>query len=104
MVLGLYCREAAEVWEVYQDVMNIAVFASSEEAAAVNQLIAAYQAGSEDEIKECIKKNSCFQYLDTALGRLAMKLPNGDVKELSKRLKELGGEEVKDEEDDGDLT
>eukprot|EP00803_Ostreobium_quekettii_P006047 evm.model.scf_430.6 EVM.evm.TU.scf_430.6 scf_430:45203-49543(-) len=103
IVLGLYCGEAAQAWAVYQDVMVIPSFVKSEEASAVQELLAAYRSRSADAVRACVAKRAVFQHLDTAVGRLAAKLPTGDVEEMGRHLHSLGWQEG-DEEEDLDIT
>ena len=109
--MWLYAENAAQAMSVYNDVMNIPNFASCEEGAAANELITAYREGSEEEVKGTIKRRSCFQFLDTAAARLAMKLPKGDLEKMSEQLggaegvREGGGEAENELElKDDDLT
>lgn len=86
VVVWLHAGDGKQAWLSFQDCISISSFAHSEEGRAAERLINAYRNNSADEVKEVIKKNACFQFLDTPVGRLAVKLPRGDVEPVAKGL------------------
>ncbi|GMH42835.1 hypothetical protein BSKO_10754 [Bryopsis sp. KO-2023] len=104
VVVWLHAMDGRQAWLTFQDCISIASFANSEEGRAADRLIDAYRNDSADEIKQVIKKNACFQFLETPVGRLAVKLPNGDVGPVAKGLGSAEGGSAEEDLEDPDLT
>eukprot|EP00192_Tetraselmis_astigmatica_P014180 CAMPEP_0117672696 /NCGR_PEP_ID=MMETSP0804-20121206/14053_1 /TAXON_ID=1074897 /ORGANISM="Tetraselmis astigmatica, Strain CCMP880" /LENGTH=315 /DNA_ID=CAMNT_0005481337 /DNA_START=75 /DNA_END=1022 /DNA_ORIENTATION=- len=89
VVIQLYAGEAREAWATFQDVLGVDAFMTSSAAQAADRLFDAYRTCDADQVRDCVKSNPPFQHgLDNAIGRLAKKLPVGD---LEKQGRELGG-------------
>ncbi|KAJ9532770.1 hypothetical protein QJQ45_010880 [Haematococcus lacustris] len=91
IVTHLFAKEAREAWMVFQDALAIDAFVSSEEAFAADALFSAYRSGEEDEVQRVVKSKSVFKQLENQVARLAMKLPQGRMDKLSRRLNRAMG-------------
>ena len=109
VVVWLYAGDAVEANSTFQDLMQVDAFIESEEGAAAETLLRAYSSGDAGEIKKVVEKGMVYRHIDTAVARLAKKLPTGDLAEMAAKLN--GGAvsnfadelEQKEDLDDDDL-
>ena len=109
VVVWLYAGDVVEANSTFQDLMQVDAFIESEEGAAAETLLRAYSSGDAGEIKKVVEKGMVYRHIDTAVARLAKKLPTGDVAEMAAKLN--GGAvsnfadelEQKEDLDDDDL-
>ncbi|KAK9832485.1 hypothetical protein WJX81_001089 [Elliptochloris bilobata] len=84
VVVWLHAGDAAQADAVYQDAMDVAVFARSEQAAAGGTLLDAYRSGSAERVRRCVAGAlALFGDLDNQVARLARKLPDGDLQAMA---------------------
>eukprot|EP00210_Caulerpa_lentillifera_P007886 g7527.t1 len=89
IVISLYIEDVHEALAIFNDSSSIDTFLKSIEYTAAAELLNRYRgASSADEIKSFIKDGLAFQSLDTTVGRLALRLPTGNLGELSAGLQE----------------
>ncbi|GBF87878.1 gamma-soluble NSF attachment protein [Raphidocelis subcapitata] len=94
VVALLYAGDAREAWQarvVFQDALAVDAFSGSEEAFAADALFLAYAGGAADAVRGVVQSKAPFRQLDTALGRLAAKLPVGDFEPQARAAKDLVG-------------
>lgn len=105
VVIWLHAGNGTQAVATFRDCMSIDSFSQSEEGRAAVRLIDAYKGNNQNDIKEVIKRNTCFQFLDACVGRLAVKLPKGNIERMANEM-ETGGADMPGGEgfDDDDLT
>eukprot|EP00889_Picochlorum_renovo_P005816 jgi/Picre1/32846/NNA_008175.t1 len=81
----------------YQDALGVPEFASSDQAFAAEDVIAAYRSKSKESIESAISRHASFKFLDNCIARLVKNLTKTDV---AKTAEGLGGGAV----DLGSLT
>lgn len=96
IVIWLYAENIDEAAKIFRDSAAVDVFRTSEEHKAATALLEAYKSGEAQAVKRVVADHVPFQFLDTAVGRLAIKLPTGDIVKLGKMLQ---GPEEELEED-----
>ena len=94
IVIWLYRQNILEAENVLRDASGVESFQTSEEQKAARALLDTYRSGDAEAIRHVISDTVAFQFLDTCVGRLAQKLPTGDV---ASYITEAGQEE-KDED------
>ncbi|KAI8471813.1 MAG: hypothetical protein J3K34DRAFT_415829 [Monoraphidium minutum] len=105
-VAWLYAQNAREAWQVFQDAMHVDAFASSDEAFAADALFSAYAAGDAGTVRTLVQSKPAFRQLDASVGRLAVKLPVGDLAPQAAQISDLmgggggGGEEGEGSDDE----
>lgn len=95
IVIWLYAQNPTEALAVYRDSSAVDSFGKSDERKSAFALIEAYKNGNADTIKTVITGHVSFQFLDTAIARLALKLPKGNLEAMMKVL-----EDPKESEED----
>ncbi|KIY98118.1 Gamma-soluble NSF attachment protein [Monoraphidium neglectum] len=104
VVAWLYAQDAREAWQVFQDAMGVDAFSSSDEAFAADALFLSYADGNAEKVKALVQSKAAFRQLDAAVGRLAVKLPIGDLAPQAAAIKDLmgggAGEEQEGSEDE----
>lgn len=104
VVLWLHAGNGVQALATFRDCSSIDSFYMAEEGRAAQRLIDAYKGSNPDDIKQVIKNNSCFQFLDACIGRLAMKLPREDVDKIASDMQNEGegiqGGDVDDDDDE----
>jgi hypothetical protein len=75
VVLLLAAADPVTAQKEYERQLGAPGFASSQEAGAAEDLLAAVQSMNPDEVKKVVDKN-VFNYLDNAVARIAKGLPN----------------------------
>jgi len=86
IVIWLYAQNPEEAVSVLNDTSSIDMFLSSDEYKAAEGLVGAYRKGDVAAVKSVVANSTSFQFLDAAIGRLAKKLPVGDLAALSSKL------------------
>jgi len=75
-----------EANSTFQDLMQVDAFIESTEGEAAETLLRAYSTGDADQIKKVVENGMVYRHIDTAVARLAKKLPTGDVGEMAAKL------------------
>jgi hypothetical protein len=89
----LSAARARDAWAAYQDAMAVDAFAASEEAFAADALFSAYASGGGGEaVRAVVSSKPIFRHLDTAMGKLALKLPAGEFEPQAREISALMGE------------
>lgn len=88
IVIWLYAGDAKQAWQVYQEVLGVDMFATSDEAFAADALFEAYRSGNAELIRKVVASKTVFKFLDASIGRLAMKLPSTNLPAMAR---DLGG-------------
>lgn len=102
-VVLLYAQQPKEAWQSFQDTMGVDAYTNSDEAFAADALFSAYAGGSAEQVKAVVQNKPSFKQLDTAIGRLALKLPVGDLEPQARQVKDLmGGGDGQEHEDGSD--
>lgn len=105
VVVWLYAGDAAQAWAAYQDALSVEDFASSDEAFAADELLAAYRSADSEAIAAALKRHHSFIHLDNQVAKLAKKLPapGTDVGHMAAQLGRAGvgagGMAAEEEED-----
>lgn len=107
VVIYLYSENGKLAWQTYQDALGVSEFASSDQAFAAEDLIAAYRSKSKETIESAISKHASFKFLDNCIARLVKNLSKTDVAKTAVGLGagavDLGTLTLHDD-DDEDLT
>lgn len=103
VIVCLYAEDVSQAIAVHNDCSNVSAYMSSPECKAANELLDGYSMGDIDAIKNAVIGNSCFEFLDVAIGRLAKKLPTGNLDELTYQMNNDGMGPDDDDELDDDL-
>lgn len=92
VVAWLSAGDAAGAWRAFQDAMGVEAFSGSDEAFAADALFEAYAGGKAEAVRALAQAKPAFKNLDTALGRLALRLPaGGDVDAMAVQIRDLMG-------------
>jgi len=106
VVVWLYAGDATQAWAAYQDALSVDEFASSDEAFAADELLAAYRAADAEAIAAALKRHHAFTHLDNQVAKLAKKLPapGTNVGQMAGQLGGggggFGGKAAEEEEED----
>ena len=110
IIVWLYAEDVVEANSTYQDLMGIDAFLESEEGAAAENLLRAYSTGDSEQVKSLVEKGQVYRHIDTAVARLAKKLPVGNVTDMAEKLNggaisqiDVDDDVGKEELDDDDL-
>lgn len=99
IVVLLYIEDINEALLVFNDSSAVDTFRKSIEYSAASALLDHYRNARADEVRELTRSELAFQSLDTVVGRLALKLPVGDLVELTTGLQNESDAVIEETED-----